>query len=292
MKEWFYLTKQKATADLVFDYVYSKRPDVSKRSIDIYLTTNSEFVRISQSEYELAEWGGKPYKSGRKIGKQPSYKNTKRQVIQACIESYLMTQIDKRALVSDVLRHVNKITKCLDKTFYRYLSELNTVRKETIERKLYCYIIPRDVLLFISYSHKDNRFVDALELKIKQTDIPYYRDVHDLGSGPMESQIRKEIHQRIVLLILSKNSTVSDWVQIELEYARDAEKEQGRYVLCPIALDDSWNTSTTTWPDRLISQIKKYAVIDFSSWQNAKDFDDSFHKLKKGLETWYRYEKI
>ena len=58
----------------------------------------------------------------------------------------------------------------------------------------------------------------------------------------------------------------SDWVQHEVRFARELEKETERHVLCPVALDDSWKSSP--WPKRIMEQVMEYNILDFSKWED------------------------
>ena len=110
--------------------------------------------------------------------------------------------------------------------------------------------------LFISYSHDDSAFVDALEIKLKEAGIRFWRDVRHATAGRMEKVIDRAIRLNpTVLLVLSADSVESDWVEHEARVARRLEKELSRDVLCPIALDDSWKKSR--WPERLREQIQE-----------------------------------
>lgn len=141
--------------------------------------------------------------------------------------------------------------------------------------------------LFISYSHKDSAFVDTLEQHLNRKGVRFWRDVHGLTSGRIETQIDRAIRQHPTLLvILSKHSFQSDWVEHEVRMARGLEKEKGWDVLCPIALDDSWTDSR--WPKRMMEQIMEYNILDFSDWQNEVTFKHTFNKLIDGLELFYR----
>ena len=94
--------------------------------------------------------------------------------------------------------------------------------------------------LFISYSHANTSFVEKLEHSLIEKGIRFWRDVHHATAGRLETQIDRAMRQNpIVILILSENSIRSDWVEHEARLARELEKEIGRDVLCPIALDDS-----------------------------------------------------
>ncbi len=103
----------------------------------------------------------------------------------------------------------------------------------------------------------------------------------------MEKQIDKAIRQNpTVLLILSEHSIKSDWVEHEVRTARGLEKEMGRDVLCPVALDDSWKSSP--WPQRVMEQAMEYNILDFSAWQDDEKFGSTFNKLIDGLGLFYK----
>jgi uncharacterized protein YjbI with pentapeptide repeats len=141
--------------------------------------------------------------------------------------------------------------------------------------------------LFISYSHADASFVDELEEHLNEKGIRFWRDVHHAISGRLEKQIGRAIQLNpTVLLILSEHSLKSDWVEYEVRAARELEKEMGRDVLCPVALDDSWKNSP--WPKRIMEQIIEYNILDFSNWKNDSKFGRTFNKLIDGLELFYK----
>ena len=141
--------------------------------------------------------------------------------------------------------------------------------------------------LFISYSHADAPFVDKLENYLYDKGIRFWRDVHNATVGRLETQIDYAMRQNpTVLLILSENSTKSDWVEHEAHLAREIEKEIGRDVLCPIALDDSWKSAK--WPKRLKEQIMEYNILNFSNWNDDKAFEQVFNKMISGLDMFYK----
>lgn len=146
--------------------------------------------------------------------------------------------------------------------------------------------------IFISYSHADSAFVDNLFTRIKDTGAFFvWLDRHELEAGDLQRQVERRLREQdIVILVLSKKSIESDWVEYELEKARELEKEKGRDVLCPIALDDSWKKKIN---DVLWRQVKKKNVLDFSEWKTDK-FDSQFVRLingiKKNYELWVKKE--
>jgi len=141
--------------------------------------------------------------------------------------------------------------------------------------------------LFISYSHANSDFVNKLEARLNKQGIRFWRDIHDATSGRLEKQIDRAIrHNPTVLVILSEHSTSSDWVEHEVRLARKLEKELGRDVLCPIALDNSWKICD--WPERIKEQIMEYNILDFSNWEDGAELDVMFKKLIDGLDMFYK----
>ncbi len=140
--------------------------------------------------------------------------------------------------------------------------------------------------VFISYSHHDGPFVDALEAELNGVGIRFWRDIHDIEAGPLEQQVHRAMEDRVAVIVLSNASTQSDWVEHEVRHARELAKTQGRYTLCPIALDDSWKRCA--WPERLREQVEEFAILDFSGWQERKRMSEMFGKLERGLRKWYR----
>jgi hypothetical protein len=141
--------------------------------------------------------------------------------------------------------------------------------------------------IFISYSHEDSKFVDKISNRLKEAGAVVWLDRYDFESVDVQRPIAKKIRiQDVVVIVLSEKSVESDWVKVELEMARNKEKNEGRDVLCPISLDDSWKNKMD---DILWWQLKKKYVIDFSIGK-TKMFNEQFEKLlsaiKKNYDIW------
>lgn len=141
--------------------------------------------------------------------------------------------------------------------------------------------------LFISYSHSDNPFVNTVAKNLTKKGVRFWLDIHHSIAGRLEKQVDRAMRLNpIVLLVLSRNSTNSDWVEHEAKKARKLEKELGRDVICPVALDDSWKTCK--WPERLREQIEEYKILDFSDWEDGSEFEGMFARLLQGLDLFYK----
>ncbi len=145
--------------------------------------------------------------------------------------------------------------------------------------------------LFISYAHADAAFLEQLEPQFDEEGIRYWRDVHDMTAGRVETQIDRALTlYPLVLLVLSEQSVESDWVEWEAKKARELEKKLGRDVLCPVALDDAWKSCS--WPERLRAQIDEYNILDFSGWRDKATFERQFGKLLDGLSLFYKPKQL
>lgn len=141
--------------------------------------------------------------------------------------------------------------------------------------------------LFISYSHADSAFVDKIGEALTKKGVRYWRDIHNAKAGKLEKQVDRAMRLNpIVLIVLSETSTNSDWVEFEAGKARKLEKELGRDVLCPVAIDDSWKDCD--WPGRLRTQIENYNILPFKGWEDQAVFDRMFAKLLGGLDLFYK----
>ena len=87
-------------------------------------------------------------------------------------------------------------------------------------------------------------------------------------------------------MTLSESAVESDWVEHEVRLARKLEKETGRDVLCPVALDDGWKHCR--WPERPREQIEEYNILDFSNWRDGSYFDRMYRRLIEGLDLFYQ----
>ncbi len=137
--------------------------------------------------------------------------------------------------------------------------------------------------VFISYSRADAPFADHVRQRLGQEGASVYVDDHNMVAGNVEKQLREAIGRSdIFLLILSKASLQSDWVEAELEWARAKEKAEDRDLLCPVAVDESWKTKTHE--SALWRQVNKKHVLNFSHWNDATQFETEFKKLLHGMK--------
>ncbi len=102
---------------------------------------------------------------------------------------------------------------------------------------------------FISYSSKDDEFAKRLHADLQDTGVRCWFAPEDLKIG---ERVRPGIDEAIrlhdkLLLILSKDSVQSPWVESEVEAALERERRTKRVVLFPIRIDDAVMRTRRAW---------------------------------------------
>jgi len=140
---------------------------------------------------------------------------------------------------------------------------------------------------FISHSVKDEKFAKQLHSDLQAAGIRCWYAPEDLKTG---QKIRKEIHEAIrihdkLLLVLSKNSIDSDWVEEEVETAIQQEasrrkNNQDDLVLFPIRLDDAVMDSQVSWAEK----VRTRHIADFRKWKKQDSREEAFKRLLSDLK--------
>jgi hypothetical protein len=136
---------------------------------------------------------------------------------------------------------------------------------------------------FISYSSKDQKFADTLYADLQNKGVRCWLATEDLRIG---EKIRRGIDEAIrmhdkLLLVLSKHSVVSDWVEQEVETALERERKEKRLILFPIRLDDAVMKIEGGWP-ALIRNTRN--VGDFRKWKQHDSYQKAFDRLLRDLK--------
>lgn len=85
-----------------------------------------------------------------------------------------------------------------------------------------------------------------------------------------------------LLLVLSKDSVKSPWVETEVEAAFEKERGQKRTVLFPIRLDDSVMDAEEAWA----AEIRRTRHIgDFRKWKEHDKFQKAVARLLRDLKS-------
>jgi uncharacterized protein YjbI with pentapeptide repeats len=137
---------------------------------------------------------------------------------------------------------------------------------------------------FVSYSSVDQDFADRIYADLQDAGIRVWLATEDLKTG---DRFRQVIYDAIrahdkLLLVLSRSSVVSEWVEDEVDAALDREKEEGRSILFPVTLDNALWETDRAW---VRSLTHKRHVCDFSRWKEPEAYRSALDRLLRDLRT-------
>lgn len=136
---------------------------------------------------------------------------------------------------------------------------------------------------FISYSHKDEEFAKLLYVDLKLAGIRCWFAPANMKIG---DKIRTTIDNSIrsfdnILIILSKNSISSNWVEKEVEIAFEEELNRKKTMLFPLRIDSAVLDTQQPWA----SDIRRTRHIgDFSQWKQKDAYKNAFERLLRDLK--------
>jgi len=136
---------------------------------------------------------------------------------------------------------------------------------------------------FISYSSKNQDFAKRLHADLQAKGVRCWFDTEHLKIG---AKIRPSINEAIrghdkLMLVLTRDSLASDWVEGEVEAALERERSEKRTVLFPIQLDDAVLETPVAWA----SHIRQTRHIgDFRGWENHSAYQTAFARLLRDLK--------
>jgi hypothetical protein len=136
---------------------------------------------------------------------------------------------------------------------------------------------------FISYSSKDQTFVNRLYADLQSKGVRCWLASEDLKTGDRtRSAIFEAIRTREKLLVvLSAHSIASTWVASEVEEALAEEAEQpGRLILFLIILDDAAKNEPSAWARTLRNERH---ITDFSNWADPEAYTRILERLLRDL---------
>jgi hypothetical protein len=87
------------------------------------------------------------------------------------------------------------------------------------------------------------------------------------------------LHDKL-LLVLSKHSVASQWVEQEVETALALERKEARIVLFPIRVDDAVMRIESGWPT-LIKNTRN--IGEFKRWKDRDSYQRAFERLLRDL---------
>jgi hypothetical protein len=137
--------------------------------------------------------------------------------------------------------------------------------------------------VFISYASKDHVFAERLYADLQNKGVRCWFAPEDLKIG---DRIRSRIDETIrvydkLLLVLSKVSVASQWVEQEVETALARERQQGTTILFPVRIDNTVMTLEAGWP-ALIKNTRN--IGDFRRWKTHGVYQKAFDRLLRDLK--------
>jgi uncharacterized protein YjbI with pentapeptide repeats len=136
---------------------------------------------------------------------------------------------------------------------------------------------------FISYASKDHTFAERLHADLQNKGVRCWFAPEDMKIG---DRLRPRIDETIrlydkLLLVLSKTSVASQWVEQEVETALARERQQGTTILFPVRIDNTVMALETGWP-ALIRNTRN--IGDFRRWKTHDVYQKAFDKLLGDLK--------
>jgi TIR domain len=136
---------------------------------------------------------------------------------------------------------------------------------------------------FISYSSKDETLARRLHADLQASGVRCWFAPEDLKIGnKFRQRIDEAIHlQDKLLLLLSKHSIESTWVENEVEAALEKEDRQQREVLFPVRLDHTVMLTSQAWAATL---RRTRHIGDFTNWTDPQAYQIAFARLLRDLK--------
>ena len=137
---------------------------------------------------------------------------------------------------------------------------------------------------FISYSSKDEDFAKRLYADLQSHNVRCWFAPEDLKIG---DKIRTGIDEAIrlhdkLLLVLSKSSVASGWVEREMKTALAKERKEKRTVLFPVRVDKAVFESPFDWATEIRHERN---IGDFTHWKDHDAYQKAFQRLLKDLKS-------
>jgi uncharacterized protein YjbI with pentapeptide repeats len=136
---------------------------------------------------------------------------------------------------------------------------------------------------FISFSAKDQLFAARLHADLQNKGVRCWFAPHDLPIGAKTwDAIDEAIRLRDkLLLILSKPSIASEWVEDEVNKAYAEERSSKEVVLFPIRIN---NAAITTAEPRAVKLRDQRNIGDFRQWKRPAQYQKSLDRLLRDLK--------
>jgi len=126
-------------------------------------------------------------------------------------------------------------------------------------------------------------FAERLHADLQNRGVRCWFAPHDLPIGAKTwDTIDEAIRLREKLLvILSRRSIASDWVEDEVSKAFAEERERNATILFPIRIDDTVMATPEPWAAKLRDQRN---IGDFRQWRKPAEYQKCLERLLRDLK--------
>ncbi len=136
---------------------------------------------------------------------------------------------------------------------------------------------------FISYSSKDQSFVERLYADLQNKGVRCWYAPKDMKTG---DRVRQTIFDQIrlhekLLVVLSEHSIASAWVEDEVDKAIEEERQNDKQMLFPIRLDNAVMETDEAWAAKIRHQRH---ITDFTDWKHHDTYQQALDRLMHDLK--------
>jgi hypothetical protein len=145
--------------------------------------------------------------------------------------------------------------------------------------------------MFVSYAHRDEEFATRFRDGITAMGLRLWFDRDDwitevsllrFGSTEPDDEIKKVLTRAIeraygVVILLSRNSVGSNWVEWEVDLALKIGQDRHKFLSC-VAIEPNILVNPPDWVSRAVGSRN---IHDFSHWKDTNFFDEA---LKRFME--------
>ena len=135
---------------------------------------------------------------------------------------------------------------------------------------------------FISYAGADQEFAESLYRQLQASEVCCWFAPEDMkiGAKILDSLDEAITVQDKLLLILSRASLESDWVEDEISKAFAEERRRKTTVVLPVRIDDAVLEADRPWAMKLRDNRN---IGDFSDWRDPDCFAANLRRLLRDL---------
>ena len=148
---------------------------------------------------------------------------------------------------------------------------------------MHCWLPIDFYTCFISYSSRDQQFVERLHADLQANGIRCWFAPRDLKIGDkIRSQVNEviRIHEKLIL-VLSESSISSHWMEQEVERVMERESRMNRTVLLPVRLDDAVMMVKSGWAGDI---RRTRHVGDITQWRDHDSYNKALSRLIRDLQ--------